>query len=229
MDCGPPSSSVHGTFQARILEWLASSFSRGSSWPTDRTRISWVSCIGKWILYHCTTWGAHTNCMVGKYTASILTVKTSSEDTKVLPQLGNTCKKRKTHSLLPQCQIFIKSDLSLTMATLKIFCLVLEVLCPFVWVFLGFLFVCLFHFIFGQWEQEVCRHVCHWQSLSNSHHKRGKEYRNQVVPRKEDCGSIFFYLDSLFFPHTYKTNATNECIFWQTVKCSFFSGKGITF
>ena len=31
MDCSPPGSSVHGIFQARILEWIAISFSRGSS------------------------------------------------------------------------------------------------------------------------------------------------------------------------------------------------------
>ena len=37
MDCGPPGSSVHGIFQARILEWVAISFSRGSSHPRDRT------------------------------------------------------------------------------------------------------------------------------------------------------------------------------------------------
>ena len=33
MDCGPPGSSVHGISKARILEWVAISFSRGSSWP----------------------------------------------------------------------------------------------------------------------------------------------------------------------------------------------------
>ena len=31
MDCSPPGSSIHGIFQARILEWVAISFSRGSS------------------------------------------------------------------------------------------------------------------------------------------------------------------------------------------------------
>ena len=36
-DCSPPASSVHGTFQARILEWVAISFSRGSSQPRDQT------------------------------------------------------------------------------------------------------------------------------------------------------------------------------------------------
>ena len=42
IDCSPPGSSVHGISQARILEWVAISFSRGSSQPRDRT---WVFCI----------------------------------------------------------------------------------------------------------------------------------------------------------------------------------------
>ena len=42
MDCSLPCSSVHGIFQARVLEGVAISFSRGSSWPRDRTP---VSCI----------------------------------------------------------------------------------------------------------------------------------------------------------------------------------------
>ena len=37
MNCSPPGSSVHGIPQARILEWVAISFSRGSSWLRDRT------------------------------------------------------------------------------------------------------------------------------------------------------------------------------------------------
>ena len=41
-DCSLPRSSVHGIFQARVLEWVAISFSRGSSQPRDQT---WVSCI----------------------------------------------------------------------------------------------------------------------------------------------------------------------------------------
>ena len=40
MDCSLPGSSVHGIFQARVLEWVAISFSRGSSQPRDRTRVS---------------------------------------------------------------------------------------------------------------------------------------------------------------------------------------------
>ena len=42
MDCSPPGSSVHGILQARILEWVAMPFSRGSSQPRDGT---WISCI----------------------------------------------------------------------------------------------------------------------------------------------------------------------------------------
>ena len=42
VDCSLPGSSVHGIFQARILEWAAISFSRGSSKPRDRTRVSHV-------------------------------------------------------------------------------------------------------------------------------------------------------------------------------------------
>jgi len=40
MDCSLPDSSVHGIFQARILEWVAISFSRGSSWSRDQTQVS---------------------------------------------------------------------------------------------------------------------------------------------------------------------------------------------
>ena len=39
MDWSPPDSSVHGILQARTLEWVAISFSRGSSRPRDRTRV----------------------------------------------------------------------------------------------------------------------------------------------------------------------------------------------
>ena len=41
VDCSLPGSSVHGIFQARILEWVAFSSSRGSSWSRDWTHISW--------------------------------------------------------------------------------------------------------------------------------------------------------------------------------------------
>ena len=55
VDCSPLGSSVHGIFQAKILEWVAISCSRGSSWPRDRNCNSGVSCTGKQILYHCAT------------------------------------------------------------------------------------------------------------------------------------------------------------------------------
>ena len=40
MDCRPPASSIHGISQARVLEWVAFSFSRGSSQPRDQTQVS---------------------------------------------------------------------------------------------------------------------------------------------------------------------------------------------
>ena len=43
MDCSLPGSFVHGILQARILEWAAISFSRGSSWPRDRTQVSYIA------------------------------------------------------------------------------------------------------------------------------------------------------------------------------------------
>ena len=48
----PPGSSVHGILQATILERVAISSSRGSSWPRGQTH---VSCIGRQVLYHWTT------------------------------------------------------------------------------------------------------------------------------------------------------------------------------
>ena len=56
MDCSAPGSSVHGILQARILERVAISSSGGSSQPRDQTHTSYVSCIGRWILYHFASW-----------------------------------------------------------------------------------------------------------------------------------------------------------------------------
>ena len=53
MDGGPPGSSVHEVFQARILEWAAMPSSRGSSPPGDRTRVSCISYTGRRTLYYC--------------------------------------------------------------------------------------------------------------------------------------------------------------------------------
>ena len=43
VDCSPPGFSIHGILQARILEWVAISFSRGSSQPRDRTQVSRIA------------------------------------------------------------------------------------------------------------------------------------------------------------------------------------------
>ena len=52
MDCSLPGSSTHGIFQARILEWVANSFSRGTSQPRDWTLVSDISSTGRQVLYH---------------------------------------------------------------------------------------------------------------------------------------------------------------------------------
>ena len=49
MDCSQPGSSVHGILQARVLEWVAIPFSRGSSQPRDWTRLGLLNC--RHILY----------------------------------------------------------------------------------------------------------------------------------------------------------------------------------
>ena len=48
---GLPDSSVHGIVQARILGWVAISFSRESSQPRDCIHVSCASCIGRWIFF----------------------------------------------------------------------------------------------------------------------------------------------------------------------------------
>jgi len=50
MDCSLSHSSIHGIFQARVLEWVSISFSRGSSWPRDQTQISCIvgRCFTVW-------------------------------------------------------------------------------------------------------------------------------------------------------------------------------------
>ena len=50
MDCSLPGSSVHGIVWARLLEWLATSHSRGSSRPRDWDDVSCICCTGRWVL-----------------------------------------------------------------------------------------------------------------------------------------------------------------------------------
>ena len=45
LDCSPPGSSIHEIFQAKILEWVAFSFSSRSSCPRDWTQVSCISSI----------------------------------------------------------------------------------------------------------------------------------------------------------------------------------------
>ena len=49
MVCSLPGSSVHGIFQMRILEWVAISFSRGSSWPRNQIQVSCIA--GRFFTY----------------------------------------------------------------------------------------------------------------------------------------------------------------------------------
>ena len=58
LDSSLPGSSVHRVFQARILEWVAISSSRGSSQPGDLICVSCIFCTGRWILFHYATWEA---------------------------------------------------------------------------------------------------------------------------------------------------------------------------
>ena len=52
LDCGLPGSSIHWILQARILEWVAISSSRGSPQPRDLTGLSYFFCTGRRILHH---------------------------------------------------------------------------------------------------------------------------------------------------------------------------------
>ena len=58
MDCSPAGCSVHVILQARILEWVAVPAPRGSSPAQGWTHVSFISCIGRWVLYHWATWEA---------------------------------------------------------------------------------------------------------------------------------------------------------------------------
>ena len=50
VDCSLPGSCIHGILQARILDWVAIAFSRGSSWSRDRTQVSHIvgRCFTLW-------------------------------------------------------------------------------------------------------------------------------------------------------------------------------------
>ena len=61
MECSRPGFSVQGTFQARILEWLANSYSRGSTQPRDGTCVFYVPALAGGFFITSTTWGVTLN------------------------------------------------------------------------------------------------------------------------------------------------------------------------
>ena len=74
MDCSPPGTSVHGICQARILEWVAIFFPRGSGQTRDQTCVSYVSFIGRQVHYRGATWEAlcPPKCVFSKQKVSAL-------------------------------------------------------------------------------------------------------------------------------------------------------------
>ena len=82
---GLSGSSVHGIFQARVLEWVTICFSRGSSQPRDRTR---VSCIVGRCFYHLSHQGSHSNILNISVHSDLLVLTTHfflSENIIILP------------------------------------------------------------------------------------------------------------------------------------------------
>ena len=85
-DYNPRGFSDHGISEARILEWVALSFSRRSLQPRDWTQVSWISCIGRWILYSWTTREVHM-CRGSSYPPWVVSHR----------KLGTHCKHWATH------------------------------------------------------------------------------------------------------------------------------------
>ena len=72
MDCSPPGSSVHGIFQARILEWASDSYSRGSSRPGDPTCISVSPALADGFFTTSATWEALVSvCLKSKRSSEV--------------------------------------------------------------------------------------------------------------------------------------------------------------
>ena len=62
-DCSLPGSSAHGISQERIPEWVAISFSRGSSWPRDWSHAFCISCTGRQVPYPLSHLGSSLSCI----------------------------------------------------------------------------------------------------------------------------------------------------------------------
>ena len=115
MDCSPPSSSVHGISQARILEWVAISFSGGSSWPRDQIH---VSCIGRQVLYPWITREAW-NISHSQTKLNIQTIRRAEKELEPVTQIPA---EKEKHSLsLPHSPSPFLSSLSLCVIVNLIF------------------------------------------------------------------------------------------------------------
>ena len=93
VDCSSPGSSVHGIFQARILEWVAISFSRGSFRPRDQT---WVSCVAGRLF---TIWG---KCVTLFQITLVLTGDVSSGMPKLLRNMSMVLSNKKVRIRAPE-------------------------------------------------------------------------------------------------------------------------------
>ena len=96
MDCSLSGSSVHGIFQARVLEWIAISFSRGSSRPKNQTWVSQVAgrCFTSWA-----TREAPLNNKQNKNTNQIIS-RQEYQSHSALPIRGKTNKQKLSTSLI---------------------------------------------------------------------------------------------------------------------------------
>ena len=81
-----PGSTVHGIFQERILQWVALSYSRGSSRARDWTH---VSRIGRQILYCCASWASHIHKNINIYSMYVIS-RSGMSDTLVPHRLQPT-------------------------------------------------------------------------------------------------------------------------------------------
>ena len=79
VECSPPGSSLHGSFQARILGWFATSSSMGSSRPKDWTGISCISCFAG---------GSFTAKLMGKPVSPIAQIISSGIFYSAIPLLS---------------------------------------------------------------------------------------------------------------------------------------------
>ena len=92
MDCSLPGSSVHGILQARTLEWVAISFSRGSSQPRDQIQ---VSCLG----------GRFFTTEPPSEESRVVSGSAWGKEFKVGPGFQGDCERRQYLLSCPSCQL----------------------------------------------------------------------------------------------------------------------------